>query len=210
MSDLSLDVRIAPAGTIALSPMLVAYARDISSRALAGAKPPTWVSVALAMASIPPTPDDPIYIPITPDLLEEARRADAVGGHDWAREALLSAEDKNEMFLMPRSFLDEYAALLASSQMKSIPRILRLQALQVMIDTRRKERAAGAEGIGLRPFAGAIRGGDWIPIEERLPTPQDANTAGDVLWLRSGIEMLGRVRNTAPVDATHWRSAHGC
>jgi hypothetical protein len=45
----------------------------------------------------------------------------------------------------------------------------------------------------------------WVSVSERLPAGSEADARGDVIWLRSGIEMLGRVREQAPVDATHWR-----
>lgn len=45
----------------------------------------------------------------------------------------------------------------------------------------------------------------WVSVSERLPINSDADAKGDVIWLRSGIEMLGRVREKAPIDATHWR-----
>lgn len=40
---------------------------------------------------------------------------------------------------------------------------------------------------------------------ERLPNTEDADVNGDVLWLRSGTWVLGRVHRGKPVDATHWR-----
>jgi hypothetical protein len=46
---------------------------------------------------------------------------------------------------------------------------------------------------------------EWIAVEERLPGAADQDHRGDVLWLRSGGECLGRVACGCPVDATHWR-----
>lgn len=43
-----------------------------------------------------------------------------------------------------------------------------------------------------------------VSCEDRLPEPADADMYGDLLWLRSGIWVLGKQRNGVPVDATHW------
>lgn len=45
----------------------------------------------------------------------------------------------------------------------------------------------------------------WIPVDSRRPVEADADQRGDVLFLRSGEEILGRVKSGVPVDATHWR-----
>ena len=80
--------------------------------------------------------------------------------------------------------------------------------VDAMIEAGRKRRSTRTP-LGM-PSAcmGAADMTGWTPVSLRLPTIQDANEAGDVLWLRSGIEMLGRVKNTVPVDATHWRPVH--
>ncbi len=210
MTLAGLDTRIIPAGMIALTDMLVAYAQRRHDLLPAGETPPAWLSTILAMASLPAGDDEPVLLPVTGELLAEAHKAAAEGGHDWAKEALLSVEDKSEMFLVSRSFIDEYAELVSNSRMRSIHKMLRLQAVQVMIDEGRRKRSTDADDKRLRPeqFMGAVGLADWIPISTRLPTEQDADKNGDVLWLRSGIEMLGRVRSSPPVDATHWRPAH--
>lgn len=43
-----------------------------------------------------------------------------------------------------------------------------------------------------------------IPCAERLPGLTDTDSNGDVVWLRSGVEMLGKAE-PKPVDATHWK-----
>jgi hypothetical protein len=45
----------------------------------------------------------------------------------------------------------------------------------------------------------------WIALEHRKPGVEDADGNGDVLWLRSGVECLGRVASGCPLDASHWR-----
>lgn len=47
----------------------------------------------------------------------------------------------------------------------------------------------------------------WVAVDVQAPTKSDGNSNGDVLFLRSGREMLGRVHSGVPVDATHWRRA---
>lgn len=44
----------------------------------------------------------------------------------------------------------------------------------------------------------------WIPLDLREPTMADADSIGDVLFLRNGLGMLGRVAAGIPTDATHW------
>lgn len=46
---------------------------------------------------------------------------------------------------------------------------------------------------------------EWIPLAQREPTIADADIGGDVLFLRCGVGMRGRVALGIPVDATHWR-----
>jgi hypothetical protein len=45
----------------------------------------------------------------------------------------------------------------------------------------------------------------WTAIESAKPTTADADSKGDVLFLRAGMPMLGRVTSGIPVDVTHWR-----
>lgn len=47
--------------------------------------------------------------------------------------------------------------------------------------------------------------GEPIPCSERLPGDGDADSKNNVMWLRSGVWMLGRYAPGQPVDATHWR-----
>lgn len=50
----------------------------------------------------------------------------------------------------------------------------------------------------------AVQG--WTALTERQPTMADADSNGDVLFLRSGAgDCLGRVKTGIPADATHWR-----
>jgi hypothetical protein len=46
---------------------------------------------------------------------------------------------------------------------------------------------------------------DWIRLGERLPSINDVDSVGDVLFLRSGIATLGRLAQGIPIDATHWK-----
>lgn len=201
-----LDVKIIPAGMIGLSDDLVAYARAFHEKTPAGQVAPVWVSTVLAMASLAGDASDPIFIPVTDELLSEARRVALEQGEAWATEAIASAEDQGEMFMVSRAFIDEYVALLSSSSMKSIHRLMRLKAVQAMIEVGRSRRTS-ADGAQPPAFGiGPVPPGEWIPISSRVPAAADANAAGDVMWLRSGIEMPGRVSRGVPVDATHWRS----
>ncbi len=46
----------------------------------------------------------------------------------------------------------------------------------------------------------------WILLARRRPTPDDADSAGDVVFLRSGAwECLGRISRGVPIDATAWK-----
>ncbi len=46
----------------------------------------------------------------------------------------------------------------------------------------------------------------WVDVTERPPTAEDADSKGDVLFLRSNFwECLGKVSSGIPVDATKWK-----
>lgn len=63
----------------------------------------------------------------------------------------------------------------------------------------------GPAGFMQAPPATESQGG-WIALDMRKPTAADADSNGDVLWLRSGAwDCLGRVQSGIPADATHWR-----
>ncbi len=46
----------------------------------------------------------------------------------------------------------------------------------------------------------------WISYVDRMPTEADADSIGDVVWLRSNFwETLVRVSRGKPVDGTLWK-----
>jgi hypothetical protein len=46
---------------------------------------------------------------------------------------------------------------------------------------------------------------DWKSVLDGMPSADDADPIGDVLFLRSGVAILGRLAQGIPIDATHWR-----
>lgn len=49
----------------------------------------------------------------------------------------------------------------------------------------------------------------FVSCFDRMPTDDDANPNGDVVWLRSGVECLVRVSAGKPIDATLWKPLSG-
>ena len=86
-----------------------------------------------------------------------------------------------------------------------------LQFLDLVRDTPAHERAEGVMRDALQGLEAAARevvatlAPPLVSLAERTPTEADTNARGDVVWLRSGVEVLGRLARGVPVDATHWR-----
>lgn len=75
----------------------------------------------------------------------------------------------------------------------------------VYLEKRVAELEEQLDALSQQPESGPEK---WISCEERLPTDEDKDLYGEILWLRSGVKVLGKPRDGRPVDATHWTHSH--